>query len=263
MGGRFGDFMHSLVVCDYLYKFYSKKVNLYIGNVNDEVDHFWNGPEYTRNDLLSVMLKQPYINSFEVYAGQQMDFYLSSFRTSIHIDKCGWTDLFLKTFLPIDKRIKDNVVIHTDVLEEYKDIVVIHERPERSTMDAYPLYESLVNNYECVFLTQIDWWYDEFSLKHKVKRVIPQSGVDLLNILNSCKYYIGNQTGVTAAAHMLNTPRTIICRNREHSTGVEIKLKDQMHYIGELPYYSNLSVFISDEEHYMSPLSLLNESLLK
>lgn len=247
MGGKFGDFIHSLVFCDYLHKFFSTKVDIRIENVEDV---FFKGPLETRNDFHSLIMKQPYVNSFEVYTGEPVDVHLYKFRHSPLLYKAGWTDIYVKTFLGLTVRLKDNVSLVADKLEEYKDTVVIHQRPDKVNKDAYSVYEKVIDSHECIFLTQEKDWYEQFPMKDKVKMVIPTSGENLVSILNSCKYYVGNQTAFTAISHILNTPRLIECVGHWPDTN---------HYTGDIQYYSNMSYFVSETENYISPLSILYE----
>lgn len=243
MGGRFGDFIHSLVFSDYLYKIYGKKVDLKIGNFGDV---FIGGLEKTHKDLYDMLIDQPYINSFEIYNGEVVDYNLNKFRDipSLYKEERGWTDIYVQSFLGVAYRFFDNVSLTVDKKQKYKDVVVIHQHPDKVTPESLPLYEKIVYNNDCIFLTNNEDWYEQFSYKEQVKLLVPESTIDLFIILNSCKYYVGSQTAFTAIAHILNTPRMIQCVPN---------FIDNMFYKQEIKYYSNMSYFVSDTDKYISP----------
>jgi hypothetical protein len=245
MGGKFGDFIHSLVFCDYLYKMYGKKSDLRIGNFGDD---FFNGPIKTHKDLYDIIINQPYINSFEVYAGERIDYNISEFRSLPRLYNAGWTDIYITSYLNITYRILDNISLIADVSQKYRDIVVFHRRPDRINPLIGKLYERLIKENECIFLTQHMDWYERFPYASQVKVLNPTSTKELFTILNSCKYYVGNQTAFTAIAHILNTPRLVECMPG---------LVDNIHYTDEIKHYTDMSYFVSDNEKYIAPKSIL------
>jgi hypothetical protein len=276
MGGRFGDFIHSLVFCYYYYKKYNKKTKLFMTRdypsysnlpriaqttiTLEHGDQFLMGAENTYKSLYNLISEQPYISSFELYDNQQVDYNSNLFRTSLWQNKVGWTDLFMNTLAPeITERYTNIKLIQvSNRLNDYTDCIVIHRKPnyivngvEIDTFDANSesLYTKITKKHKCIFLTQTHdvHLYEKFPLNNKIELITANTLEEVFLILSSAKYYIGNTTGISAIAHAVNTPRLL---------ELSPYFVDTQHYIGETLYYNNLS-YIIDTINYIAVDSII------
>lgn len=238
MGGKFGDFIHSLIFSEYLYNSYGITSDVYIADYGDS---FLYGPDKAREDLHDLLYRQRYINTFHVYNGQPVHYNLSSFRNSPLLYRSGWTDIYLSYLPEVVSRITDLKFLEAETLDSYSDVVVIHRRPSNLDSYAKSYYEHLIKNNRCIFLTQSVEWYENFPFSN-IEVVVPKSLLEIASILNSCKYYIGNQTGITAMAHAVNCNRLVECNNNI----------DTVHTSQDQKYYTNMSYVIDANNHNIS-----------
>lgn len=234
IGGRLGDFFHSLIFCNYYYKLYNKKTKLFLENENG---WFYFGHLRAYNDLKSIIEEQPYIEQFDVIENctTSVDINLNNFRYTDWIFKTGWSDVILKKFMPdITYRFRNTKTLHITTEPKYSDTVVIHRKPRGEFTDEIRnMYESAIKNFNCIFLVEKHniHLYDELPLQVKPELVVADSLYDICKIINSAKYYIGNETGYTAIAHTTNTPRLVEL----------LQDLDAPHYTEEIKYFDNLS----------------------
>jgi hypothetical protein len=239
-GGKMGDFIHSMVVCKYLHELYGCSIDLRIAETGD---FFAFGVETAHADLNSLMMSQSYVNSFEILEeGEDCHFDLSTFRTAPNLYKVGWTDIFLETYLPYMKlRAPDLKIIEVDGGEKYKDTVVLHRKDLPINEFCLSVYRDAIENHDCVFLALDEQTYDVFPYRDEVMPVFVDDFLGLFQVLQSCKYYIGNLTAVTAAAHVLDTPRTVEL----------LPYIGTPHYTEELKYYNTMSYMLDEHNHNM------------
>ena len=101
LGAKLGDLIHSLIVPKYIYEKTGNKADLYI---SEQGDSFSTGLMNTYKELIPVMKKQDYINSFEIYNNEKVDYNLVEMRNSPLLFKECWTDIYFSQFLPDEKR---------------------------------------------------------------------------------------------------------------------------------------------------------------
>jgi hypothetical protein len=234
VGGRLGDFFQTLYVIKQKYKQTGKKGNVYITDKWEEYggDVFREPLTKTYNELLPLIYEQEYINNFEIFNYQIDDFInLNDWRSkdNLIVDNFPWIKLFNKVYLSDFNDLTYEPWIKTSKNNHgFNDLVVIHRAPYRTTDKIN--WEFLLKNNNCIFVG-FDWaQYLKFPYKHLVGFHKIETISELCSILNTCKFYVGNQTGPTSIAHSMDIPRLI-----------ELCDEDAMHYVGEEIYLPKLN----------------------
>lgn len=239
IGGKLGDFIHSLVIPEYLFRKDGILSNIYICNHAQEV--FASGLENSYNELLPIVINQPYVNSFHIYRKQQdsvtFDYDLTTFRKSEKLYTTSWNEFYLWEYVDASIKIPFNHSwLTTEENEQYKDLLLINRNFLPMINDnANKFYENYIDGYEgkayyvCSYLEQ----YEQFPLKNKVPLIYLPKLKDMVNAIGSCKHFLGNLTATAAIATATNRNRTI----EIFSDPIGEK------YIHEMKNYDNLICF--------------------
>jgi hypothetical protein len=231
IGGKLGDFIHSLLVPSYIYTTTGVKSNIYLQD-----NWGWErGGETAYNDLHPILAQQEYVNDFKIYNGENVDYDLSTFRNSPMLYKECWTKILLKTFLNKDEIELFNykwITLPKD--DKYKEWTLIH-RSDRSLGPATSkIYEDIIASTPSSFICFDKHLYEVFPLNHSLPFVALSSLYDFFVAINSCKHYIGNMTGPSAFAMSLGVKRSIEILLNPTDT----PMMDALHYSGETLYNS-------------------------
>lgn len=236
-GPKLGDFIHGLVVCKYNYDFLNQKADLYITNTGP--DRFEMGLEFTYNDLKPILLEQKWVNKFEIHKGQQIDYDLNNFRNSSFLYKLNWIELYFNEFLNGITPPKEYSWIDMPKDESLSNTVLINRSMRPMTTKILDFYKKIIDenkDSEIGFICHSEPQYNEFQLKNKCKLIKVNTLYEFFEKINSCKLYLGNQSGPSAFATAMNVPRII-----ELINGV-----DAEHYMKDIEYYSNFKYFKGD-----------------
>lgn len=208
-GGRLGDFIHMLYVVMCKYNETGMKGNVYITD-----DLKWGGDELnsgihrTYSELYDIVISQPYVASFIKYEGQlvQFDFNLNEFRKSPRLFQETWLQIMSNMFttplleqpwitnIPVDPKYKDTIIIHRSV------------NAARHIPSFTDELTKILKNNKCVFVTGDIAEYEAFSLRDLVPMEYKPSLMDMYIAINSCKFFIGNQSSPMAMAYSLFKP---------------------------------------------------------
>lgn len=231
-GGKLGDLIHSLCVCKYVYETTGNKADLYIANIGD---NFEMGVEHTYNDLKPILEKQEWLNSFNIYKNEKIDYNLVNFRSSRFLFKTNWIEIFFKDFLNIDTPPKEySWIENIEKDENLKDTILISKSLIPIREDCKNIYLELIERYENIsFICYNKKQYESFDFKDKVNLILADSLYDFFKKINSCKLLISNQSGPAAWATAMNVPRVIELLPR----------LDRNHYINDINYYKNFNYF--------------------
>lgn len=231
LGGRMGDLIHALWVV----KNTPGRHDLYITDRRDlHSDGFVYGLGKTYTELLPVILSMPSCKSFDIYYDEDC-INLSMWRR--HAYSASWTQLLSNTFGP-DPNGEPWIICEKKAA--WKDIIIIH----RSIPEARKGYnwELIMSKYEgrCVFIgTPAE--YDSFDFK--VPYYEPVDLYEYFTIINSCKFFIGNQSMPLAIAHSLGTPRLAMLNE-----------VDKIHYVGEEKFHKNF-YWIAESTHFFEGIN--------
>ena len=228
-GGRLGDFVHQLYIPAIIYKENGIKTNLYMAEVGDI---FSFGLHNTFNEIKEIILKQPYINKFQIYAGENIDVNLSQWRAG-HIGYC-WTErlmgCYFGNYSPTVKNFQ--IIDNIDKIECFKDSLIINRSLERGRHGNKDVYIKNIENYKkekrYFLYTDINQ-YNAFPHKNLVQPICVKNIKNMFEIINSCSLFIGNLSAPMAVAYSLM--KNIIC---------EIGPMDWISYKDEIKYYSNI-----------------------
>jgi hypothetical protein len=225
IGGRTGDLFHCLYVVKNTCELFKTKAELYITNdFRYGGDSFLLPIEKTFEDLHPLITKQSYISSFSILNKDIQKFVnLNIWRPTIGIHR-NWITMLCDVY-GLPKSGKNWIT--SENYDKFKNKIVIHRSTRRHSLN-FP-WEKIVNNNDCIFLTSDINEYNSFQYKDKVQLHLWKNFLELANIINSSKIFIGNQSTPLALAHGLGSPRL-----------AELNRTDQRFYIGEekvLPNY--------------------------
>lgn len=216
LGGRLGDLIHAC----YVAKNTEGKHDIYI--TDDRALHsdgFLHSIEKTYEELYPIITKQDWCNSFSIYADQDC-INLSLWRHYAY--SACWTELLAKTFnvpangepwVKLEKRI------------DWENHIILHcsDKPARRGYH----WDIVMMKYEpqCTFIGTEDE-YNAFG--YNVPYYKPYDLAEYFKIINSCKFFIGNQSAPLAIAHALGKNRLAMLNE-----------VDEKHYLGEEKYHNN------------------------
>lgn len=224
--GKLGDFIQTLIVAKYYSKF--DKIDLFYG------EQFLEGLDWFRSfsNLEKVTNRQPYINGFNLYRGENIDINLTDFRFDIDLNNLGVTDLFKKVY-----KIKEDIIfIDTDKNEQYSNNIIIH-RSRFKNNENFP-WRFIIDKYkdDIIFISDNKEDFDNFKYDG-IKFLKTENIYDASIIINSCKMFIGNESMPAVLAHSLDKPRLIEIHNSSH----------RLHwYPDEIKYSNNINFYYDD-----------------
>lgn len=255
MGGKLGDFLHAMFAVKHMCQDKNQKANVYMYDVGWEF-----GIQNTYSELLPIMMKQDYIESFNILSNCEIDLVqtpenntpvkvldeklikegfidLGGYIRSSWLYKTCWSELYSRTFnFPISKEYQ---WIKYDIIN--KDLVgkvLIHRRynPIRISSD-FP-HKQIIETYgkDVIFISSSDKDYEEFPYKQipffKVKTLD-----DWFTSINSCSLFVSNLTSPAVISSALDKLRIIELPN----------IIDAAHTIGEERHSENAKWFMSEK----------------
>ena len=233
MGGKLGDFIHSLAVCKYNYDLTGEKADIYIANIGDS---FEQTIEFTYEELKPILEKQEWLSSFNIYIDQSIDINLHEFRNSDHLHGNNWLNVYFKTFIPDYNPPIEFKWIDMDRDEKYKDALIVNRstnKPGGLPDDALEQYKIIASQFkEKYFVCFETFQYEAFPLKDDFKLLLVKDLYEYFKIINSGKLFVGNQSGPFAWASAMNVPRTLEI----------LRMHAGLWYQNDTQYYKNLSI---------------------
>lgn len=223
VGGLIGDFIHCMYVIMCKYEATGYKGNLYITD-----DRNWGGDIFRRpihqtyDELYDIVKAQSYIEKFSIYKNESIDINLNDWRKSSLLFGNSWlellshvykTPLLEKTWITLDDSWTD---------PKYKDVILIHRANRRFVPGFIELIEPILKSNRCMFVTCDKGEYDVFPLKHLLPLDLKSTMKEMYIAINSCKFYIGNQSSPLAIRYSLFKPclceliAPIMYMNKQH-----------------------------------------------
>jgi len=225
IGGMLGDFIQSLsVICEQYYKTGSKGI-LYI---SEKGDKFRNGLLNTYNDLYPVIMKQTYIQDFQIYKNQHIDIDLVKWRNSPILLSDNWYNIYNSTYnIEWGKRkwFESN---YNSIWSDKIIINITNYRPLNSV--SIDFMNTLDKDSQYVFISSDKSHFDFFINcinDHVIVYYEFKSFDELVTIINSCKLFIGGFSAPLTIAHALHKDR-IMCKSKSM---IEVKMNDLMDYL--------------------------------
>lgn len=252
-GGRIGDYIHTLYVVKNLCAERSEKANLYMAEGGDT---FKFGLQRAFDDVRSLIVAQPYINTFSILPSGLIDPIIDLNTWRVGLDRnpstgsyaLGWSDLLSSRYgfsVPseykwlsadaIDDLAKDKVLIHRSTHHHNTGF------PWAQVIDASP--------YSVLFVTSNQEEWDAFPLKSHPRvslHLVPNIKA-MAEAMASCRFFIGNQSSPFALASALDVPRL-----------VELDYDPAGFYTDERKYSQNISWFLNHSSKHFS-----NDAVIK
>jgi len=231
-GGALGDLIHGIYVIKLNYYLTGLSGDLYINPTN------FRNKEAVYPDIYNMITSQIYINKFEI------DY--TDIKGTCNLDvawgyvpTCNWLSLLCYIHhLPL----LNMKWLQFNTSDNNKMIVI--NRSLRHNSDHFP-WESIVKNNVCFFLTFDGTDYEQFAYKHLCTKLQVSNFDELMNVINNCHFYIGNQSAPLAIAYGLHKP----CL-------AELYIHSSPYYKG-LENYHNEYMWISDSQRN------INDQVLK
>jgi hypothetical protein len=222
VSGKLGDLIHSLYVCEHLYRTRGKKSHVFM---TDKVEYFENGLYSTYQELHKVLLSQKWLGNFSIYQGENIDYDTTTFRQSPLLYNSCWSDIMLNTFFPNEEYCGGGWIKLDVGVEE--DLIVVNRRFKNDMpTDVLNAYTEITNQFsKRFFLGSMDD-YERFPLKKNFIHIIPKSILEWFNYISRSEVFIGNQSSPLAMASALDVPRFAEL----------LPTIDKAHYIGEEKY---------------------------
>jgi len=255
-GGLMGDFIQSLFAVKNMCEKNNCKANLFITDGHGG-DVFSYGVQKAYDDVVRLVYHQQYIQTFQILNKNvvgdslvNLNMWREEAATEFHEDgeyKTCWSERLAKRFgfdIPSDYK----WITPLEVDYRTKDKIVIHRSKHR--WGGLP-WQKILDEFhgdKIVFVTTNRHEYDLFREKFRgyVHIILLQTITELVNAIGSCKYFIGNQSAPFSIASALDVPRLA-----ELEAGVWKFYKD------ETKYSKNLSWYLSEEEKYFTPESII------
>lgn len=255
MGGKLGDFIHSLYAVKGICENKNAKANIYI------VDIGWDfGIDNTYLELLPIIIKQTYVKNFTIldkkyykldpiqtpqqntpiqihvpHLIEQGWVDLGDYIRSPHLYKTAWTNLFSYTF-NFPRSIDSWWIQHNNIDSKFSNKVVIHRKNGVRLNENFP-YEQIINQYggDIIFVSSNDIDYTMFPYNKNIPYFKLETICDWFDCINSSALFISNLTGPAAIAHSLDKLRIIELPNTV----------DAFHCMGEELYSNNIYWFLN------------------
>ena len=207
--GHLGDILYSLPVLKELSK--NKKCNLFIEK-NSEINSFYfkhPGRKFFLNNkmvnmLIPLLKSQPYLSKVKIYNKENIDINLNIFR-KLPINLSFTSRIFFQlTGIHSDLRKK---YIFSKKRKEFRNkIILLRSFRYRNYLINY----NFLRNYENIIFIGL---YDEYlEMKKIIKKLIfykCKNFLEMSQIINSCKFFLGNQSFGYALAEGLKVPRLL------------------------------------------------------
>ena len=238
MGGKLGDFIHSLVVCKRMYEKTGKKAILYISNIGDP---FEMPLEFTYNELKPILESQEWLSEFNIYESEQFDICLNDFRDSPLLYKTNWLNIYFNSFLN-EPAIQEYKWIEMPKNPVFSNSLIINRaltHNGRMNLHTIEKYSSIAKNFnERYFVCFNQSQYDNFQLKDYFNLIVVENLYEYFEIINSSKLFMGNQSGPFAWASAMNVSR-ILEISRFWNGQISY---DGIHYLTDDQYYKNFAI---------------------
>jgi hypothetical protein len=142
----------------------------------------------------------------------------------------GWMDMCFNEFLNGMTPPMNYKWIDMDKDDSVSDALLINRSLKDMSQKTTDTYEYVIDKYEKKYFICFDEnQYENFTLKHKVPMLKSTSLYDFFKKINSCKLFVGFQSGPASWATSMNVPRGIELLNRI----------DNIHFINDKQYYPN------------------------
>jgi hypothetical protein len=236
LGGRLGDLVHALYVANNTPGVH----DLYVTDRRElHSDGFVLSLEETFKELEPILIDQPWCHSFQIYADQfpvpDGDLSnLSMWRRYAY--SASWTQLLANTFGVPAVGGPWIWMIDQPKKEEWAERIVFHCSIQPARRGHWNIPIEKYGDERAIFVGN----EQEFAaFGYKMDFYHPKDLCEHFQIINSAKFFIGNQSAPLAMAHSMDVPRLAI-----------LSKSDEIHYIGEEKFSKNFFYIAEDKMFY-------------
>lgn len=243
VGPRLGDLLHSLAFPKYVFDKMNLVSNIYIAEINDT---FSSNLQQTFEELKPILECQSFCKSFQIldeskYPDWKKTFInTQNFRKSPWLYKTTWSQLILNSCLQSQPQVpNDFKIIDLPKDDKYKNALIINRRDGSHDKSALTqkIYKDIISMFDEVYFIYFEKsHYEDFFYKDLVSPLHVEDLYNTMIAINSCKLFLGNQTGCFAMSTILNTDRV---GELFHKT----LFRDDMHYLNDGNLFQNVELF--------------------
>lgn len=254
MGGKLGDFLHSMYAVKHLTKKTGSKANIYLYDVGWEL-----GIDVAVKELRDLLTQQEYINSVSILKDYELSatpnepitvfdkeilqegfIDLGGYIRSPWLYKVCWTELYSKTFdFPIDGEYA--WIKYPKINSELQNKVLINRRFNPIRLNKHFPYQNILEEYKgrVIFVGSSENDYNGFPYKDEVPFLKMTTLDDWFTAINSCFMFVANLSAPAAMAHSLDKLRIIELPDTP----------DAIHCVGEEQYSNNVHWYLNNNFH--------------
>ena len=212
--GHCGDLIYSLPVIKKLAE--THKCNLFVGINKSINENYFKHPskgvfidKKIYNFIYPLLKQQEYINTVQIHSGEPIDINLDIFRElpiNLSFNSCRWYFHITGIHVDLSKPFLDSPG-HETIKDK---IVIVRTFRSRNHFINY----KFLNNFhkDLIFLGLKDEYEDLKQQIPKLNFYEPLDFYDMAKIINSSKFFLGNQSAAFAIAEGLKVPRLLECR---------------------------------------------------
>jgi len=257
MGGKLGDFLHSMFAVKQICQHKNAKANVYMYDIGWEF-----GIENTCDELKPILEQQDYINSLNVLESEKYHLEpiqnqaqntpitifdekllqegyidLGRYIASPWLWKECWSDLYSKTF---DFSISGDYqwIKYDKINPKIENKILIQRKANIKRNPKFP-YREIIDNYgkeNILFISSSDTDYEEFPYKDEIPFYKLKTLDEWFTAMNSASMVIANLSAPAVMSHALDKVRIIELD----------ETPDQFHCIGEEKYSQNVKWFVNE-----------------
>ena len=236
IGAKMGDFIHALVLPKYLNEQNGERFNIYITE-RAEIEKFGTSLTMSYTELFPIVSKQKYVNNFQIWDGEPIDYDLTTFRNFDNLFDTSWNEFYLWNYIGSHIEVPFNYSwIDVEKNDMYKNTLLINRnygQPVNNYIESHYLNYIKAYKDRAFFVCSNTEQYTSSSFNGLIPMIYLPNLKDMVTAISSCDHFLGNFTGTSAIATALNTPRTVEVNDRI----------DRRKYIIEMRNYNNLSCF--------------------
>jgi hypothetical protein len=237
MGGRLGDFLHSLFAVKHICQHNGTKANVYMYDIGWEF-----GIQNTHAELKPILEQQSYINELLISDGpKEGSIDLGQYINSPWLYKTCWSELYSKTFdFPINEEYK--WINWGKINPDLEGKVLIQRKANVMRNPSFP-YDRVLDEYgdeNILFISSNINDYNEFPYNNRIKFYKVITLDEWFTAINSASLVIANLSAPAVIAHAMDKPRII-----------ELPYTpDANHCMGEEQYSKNVYWFQNENLSY-------------
>jgi hypothetical protein len=211
IGGKLGDFIHSLALCKYIFIKTNQRCNVYLcecasrGIQVKKPRALWAySYKQTYKELYPVVTHQEYINKFELWKeGVHIDIDLSIFRQKLKHTNLNitWSNFFIRSYYDKNANFNERWIEPTKKYPNLNNVLLVNRSHYRSIGDNYvkQQYYNIINQHNTIITNSRFVCFDERNysvFKNTFKIDIPLLLVNdiehFVNVIGSCESFLGN-----------------------------------------------------------------------